>query len=101
MKGPKYTTILRAELGGLPNCVPVRILADGSDCPLHMQGESGGHFTRSGTPIRHHSAYSKKGWSNMVYHTSTREVVVGIKWLAGWMPDVFAQVTARKLRGEL
>jgi hypothetical protein len=36
------------------------------------------------------------------YTTILRSVFgVGLMWLAGHMPEVFAQVVARKLRGEL
>ena len=45
-------------------------------------GHSWHYTTRTGIPISHPSAYSKRGWSSMVYHASTRRVIVGEQWLA-------------------
>lgn len=46
-------------------------------------GESYHYQTRSGTRISHPSAYSKRGWSSMVYVASTRRVIVGEQWVSG------------------
>ena len=65
--------------------VPV-ILTDGDYAPT-VSGTRGGFYTRGGTPIAHPSAYAKKGFSNMVYHTSTRQIHVGAMWLHPAMID--------------
>ena len=44
-------------------------------------GESFHYETRGGRRISHPSAYSKRGWSNMVYCHSTRRVIVGSDWI--------------------
>jgi hypothetical protein len=46
-------------------------------------GQSWHYTTRTGIPIDHPSAYSKRGWSSMVYHHSTRRVQVGGDWISG------------------
>lgn len=98
MRQHKYTTILRAIFGA-HNSTAVRIVS--GNLPVYMHG-SGWHYrTRGGTVIQHPYSYSKRGWSNMVYHHANREIVVGSEWLAGHMPEVFGQYVARKLRGEL
>ena len=45
-------------------------------------GESYHYETRTGKRIWHPSAYSKRGWSSMVYCHSTRRVIVGADWLS-------------------
>jgi len=45
-------------------------------------GESWHYQTRGGRRIYHPSAYSKLGWSSMVYCHSTRRVLVGELWAA-------------------
>jgi hypothetical protein len=47
-------------------------------------GEPGHYRTHAGERIDHPSAYSKKGWSNMLYYASERRVEVGVHWLAAW-----------------
>lgn len=70
----------------------VRSVADASQSNLQIavvEGDAaptekghGWHYeTRGGTRIDHPSAYSKHGWSNMVYCCSTRRVEVGYGWL--------------------
>lgn len=44
-------------------------------------GQSWHYTTRTGIRINHPSAYSSKGWSSMVYHHSTRRVIVGEQWI--------------------
>jgi hypothetical protein len=51
---------------------------DGS--PIEV-GQSYGFETRGGTPIYYPSAYSKTGWSNMVYRHSTIRVIVTTTWV--------------------
>jgi len=45
-------------------------------------GQSWHYETRGGSMIYHPGAYSKTGWSNMVYCHSTRRVIVGEQWVA-------------------
>lgn len=52
--------------------------------PPERVGESFRWETKTGIPIAYPSAYSRKGWSSMVYCASTRQVVVG----EGWMSSV-------------
>lgn len=53
----------------------VPIIEDNVDKPT-LDGESGGWFTKGGTPISHPSAYSKKDFSNMVYERSSLTIRV-------------------------
>lgn len=55
------------------------VLVDGCSAP-RVIGERGGHFTRGGARILHPSAYSRRGWSNMIYQTSSLRVQVGRDW---------------------
>jgi len=57
---------------------PVKILEDGSE-PI-LNGESWYWQTRGGTRIAYPSAYSKVGWSNMVYSYSTLKATIGRRW---------------------
>lgn len=59
--------------------VPIQTIAN-SDEPPKLMGESWHYETKGGTYIDHPSAYSNKGWSNMVYCPSTRHIVVGENW---------------------
>lgn len=43
-------------------------------CSYHYQ-------TKGGTTIYYPSAYSKTGWSNMVYVSSTNRIIVGLDWV--------------------
>lgn len=45
-------------------------------------GESYHYETKAGIRIWHPSAYSKRGWSSMVYCASTRRVIVGEQWVS-------------------
>ena len=66
---------------GVPNSVPVLVIPDGHLAP-RLLGRRGGHFTRGGARIAHPGAYARRGWSNMVYRTSSRRIAVGERWLA-------------------
>jgi hypothetical protein len=59
--------------------IPVEVV-DGSN-PPRVAGDYWHYETRGGRRIYHPTAYSKKGWSNMVYVHSTRRVEVGKDWL--------------------
>lgn len=68
--------------------------ADESQANIHIQivpgvavaprsvGESYHYVTKTGIRIYHPSAYSRRGWSSMVYVASTRRVIVGEQWVA-------------------
>jgi hypothetical protein len=60
------------------NTRPVRVVA--GDVAPHWDGSTWCYTTVGGTRIRHPSAYSRKGWSNMIYCPSTLEIVVGADW---------------------
>jgi len=55
-------------------------IVPGSITP-HLVGRGYHYETHGGQVIRHPSAYSKVGWSNMIYVASTRHIVVGEDWL--------------------
>ena len=74
-------TFIRAQFNlQTTTSVPVEVI-DGH-LPPKLLGTRGGHFTRGGTRIRHPGAYARFGWSNMVYRTSSRRIVVGNAWVA-------------------
>jgi len=41
-----------------------------------LVGSRGGHYTKSGDRISYPGAYSKRGWSNMFYQSSTQMIIV-------------------------
>lgn len=63
---------------------PIHLVTDGSlsSYPPVPMGSSWCYRTKGGAIIRHPSAYRRAGYSNMVYHPSTRRLVVGLRWLA-------------------
>lgn len=67
------------EAAGAHRSCPVEIIA--GDAAPRMTGESWCFRTRGGTRIMYPSAYSRSGWSNMVYDPSTLSVEVGRDWL--------------------
>jgi hypothetical protein len=69
-------------------------IVDGDAAPK-ATGDSWHYETRGGTWITHPSAYSKSGWSNMVYCSSTLAVRVGREWLAARRIPEWAMVTTR------
>lgn len=70
-----YRQSIRNHFGVWTN-VPV-IVDKGESYPPILVGGYGGYYTRGGRPIYHPTAYSKKGWSNMVYQCSTLKIYVG------------------------
>lgn len=69
------------ELAGLgPYDHPPVEIVEGSN-PPRERGDSFHWETKGGTRIYHPSAYSRRGWSNMVYVGSSRRVEVGREWL--------------------
>jgi hypothetical protein len=73
----RFRTMVRNHFGESNN-VPV-IIIDGDSAPV-LTGKRGGYFTRGGTRVDHPSAYSRKGWSNLVYRCSTLSITVGGGW---------------------
>lgn len=62
------------------NSCPVEIIP--GDSAPKLTGDPWHYETKSGRRIYHPSAYSSRGWSNMVYCHSTVRVVVGAEWSA-------------------
>jgi hypothetical protein len=63
--------------------VPMQVVPE-SDAPPKRVGTPWHYTTRGGRPIHHPSAYSKCGWSNMVYVASSICIEVGEAWLVNW-----------------
>lgn len=61
------------------NAVPV-ISINGAQEP-ELRGYRGGWFTHGGEKIDHPRAYSKVGFSNMIYLHDTRRIIVGSDWI--------------------
>ena len=81
---PQQRTSLRVAAGmGKENRYPIEIV-DGSCSPEHC-GSGWKWTTRGGKEIAYPSAYSRVGWSNMVYLPSTNRIRVGMDWLAKWL----------------
>jgi hypothetical protein len=60
----------------------VRVTIDDVDpyrAPV-WEGNGWYYTTVTGRMIQHPAAYARKGWSGMVYHCSTHEVIVGRAW---------------------
>lgn len=66
------------EAAGAHRSCPVAIV-EGDQAPA-LTGETWYWRTRGGTRISHPSAYSRSGWSSMVYEPSTLIVEVGRDW---------------------
>ena len=64
------------------------ILVEDGDSKPRWAGNGYGYQTRGGRPIYHPSAYSKIGWSNMVYVPSDRHIIVGRKFLSQLEIDI-------------
>ena len=78
--GRLMSRLIRTAIGESGTPTPITMVP-GDAAPV-ITGKSYHYTTRSGSPIYHPSAYSKHGWSNMVYHGSTRTIVVGLDWVA-------------------
>lgn len=74
----KISTVIR-KIANAHNSCPIKIIH--GDSPPEMVGKSYHYTTKGGSVIYHPSAYSKKGWSNMIYVNSTIRVEVGDNWL--------------------
>ena len=69
------------RLLGVRPSVMIPILFEEGDNEPELHGQSGGYFTKSGNRVKHPGAYAKKGWSNLVYHKSSRSITVGDGWV--------------------
>ena len=76
----KRRAILRSADQSQAN-IPIEIISGVAVAPRTV-GQSWHYTTRTGIPIAHPGAYATVGWSSMVYHHSTRRVIVGEQWLA-------------------
>jgi hypothetical protein len=72
---PRYAPPMR----GFWARVPVRVVP--GDGEPRYAGEPWHYETWGGKLIRNPSAYSRKGWSSMVYRPSTRRVEVGAGYI--------------------
>ena len=79
---PSERQKIRRSFGIKYTGVPVYVIPGSVQQPV-LSGNKGGWYTSGGTPIVYPSAYSKKGWSNMVYKNSTRSISVGEEYLKG------------------
>jgi hypothetical protein len=85
---PKIRQSIRRACGIKFTGVAVNIIPDSVQEPV-LSGDRGGYFTKTGIPIRYPSAYSKKGWSTMTYHCSTRSISVGEEYIK----ETFGELT--------
>ena len=67
--------------------------------PPKEKGEGFYWETKGGAYIRYPNAYSKKGFSNMIYCPSSKRVEVGVEWLAKNMPEVIAAIWIERFKG--
>lgn len=96
---PTQRRILREETARVGNNVPVYVepapkKKDGELARWTCYGERGGWHTKGGARILYPSAYSKSGWSNMVYQTDDRVLVVQADFALKLLkPSVWANVS--------
>jgi hypothetical protein len=77
---PQQRTKFRKMFGVEQNTnIPVMLLPCSMEEPK-IVGKSGGYYTKTGIKIRHPNAYAKKGRSSMIYHRTTRKILVGENW---------------------
>lgn len=81
LKVSQIRTKIREMVGvnSTSNWVPV-IPINGNSEP-ELRGYRGGWFTHGGKKIDHPRAYSKVGFSNMIYLHDTRRIIVGSDWI--------------------
>ena len=75
----EFKYIARKNVGS-HNSIPVTL--EFNNNPPVQSGEGWCFKTNGGRIIYHPNAYKKVGWSNMNYHHSTLEIIVGIGWAA-------------------
>jgi hypothetical protein len=83
------------EAAGESHAYPVQVVE--GDAAPRLMGDSFHWETRGGTLVSHPSAYSRKGWSNLVYCGSTLTLEVGAGWLRSHLRDLRAVVGCRPL----
>lgn len=71
--------MVRDMVGAPPN-TRIALCASPDVAPRYL-GSGWRYETKGGTPIVHPSAYSKHGWSNMVYVYSTLRIELGSAWI--------------------
>ena len=74
-------------------------IVDGNK-PPHVCGDSWHYETKGGRYIRYPSAYSKSGWSSMVYVNSTKHIKVGKDWIKQVEIDI-EQLRLSKIKGKV
>lgn len=84
----KLRTALRAHAGQTGSSMPIIVVHDHDNPSPTLAGESGHYVTSGGRIIRHPSAYSRVGWSNMSYRGSTRRIKVDADWLADHLHSI-------------
>lgn len=72
---------IRQAAGAQPNDAMKIQIYPGIMMAPRVTGRPWSWSTRGGGVIQYPSAYSRVGWSNMVYHPSTRRIVVGADWI--------------------
>ena len=91
----QYRAYVRAQTRA-KSCRPIEVV-DGDHAPK-VAGDEWHYETRGGQVIAHPAAYSKSGWSNMVYCSSTRRVTVGREWLAARRIQEWAMTPTRNAK---
>lgn len=91
----KLRKALADQLGeALRDISSVEIVNGDSPPALHGERKSFHHETRGGRLISHPSAYSKKGWSNIVYvGASYYHATVGAAWIIQNLPGKLEEIT--------
>ena len=75
----KVRKVIRRSLGSKEQA-PISVVHGIAMAP-RLVGHGYYYTTRTGIPINSPSAYSRRGWSSMVYHNSTRRIEVGEDWI--------------------
>lgn len=75
----KVSKIVRKSCGCSGKSYPIEINEGGN--PPDLLGNRWHYKTKGGRKIYHPSAYSKKGWGNMRYVSSTIRIEVGTEWV--------------------
>lgn len=76
----RISKTIRAAAGETGTNLPIEDI-DGFDEPRIVMERRWTHETKTGKPIWHPSAYSRKGWSSCIYVGRGRRIVVGRGWI--------------------
>jgi hypothetical protein len=95
----RLRSVLRGLAGWAGRTMPVVVVDDPEQPEPAAAGDSWHFETRGGRRINHPSAYSKLGWSNMVYCCSDRRVEVDADWLAERLEQLTRVVHAYRVAG--